>query len=191
VLTADIAENRLRQGNIERLEVTLSQLSESARHALKEVRFLLYELRLIPLEQVNLLEALNARLEAVEKRAGINAQLIVEGETRWPQAWEGELYCIVMEALNNALKHARATEVTVRLTGYPDWIELEIVDNGRGFNVLAPRIGGLGLATMAERAERLGGSFMVESTPNAGTKIFVRVGLQKVSAHESDPSAGG
>lgn len=191
VLQADIAGNRLQQGDLDRLRGTISQLAESARQSLKEMRLLLYELRLIPLDQVNLVEALNTRLEAVEARAGIKAEMVVEGETNWPQAWDGELYCIAMEALNNSLKHARATEVTVRLTSEANWVELEINDNGCGFNVHTPRIGGMGLITMAERAERLGGSIKVESTLNMGTKIQFRVDFDRGSAHGSDPGVSG
>jgi signal transduction histidine kinase len=96
-----------------------------------------------------------------------------------------------MEALNNSLKHARATDVTVRLTSEANWVELEIIDNGCGFNVHSPRIGGMGLITMAERAERLGGSIKVESTLNMGTKIQFRVDFDRGSAHGSDPGVSG
>jgi PAS domain S-box-containing protein len=180
VLSADTASNRFKKGNLDRLEESLSQLADSARQALKEMRLLLYELRLIPLEQVNLVEALQTRLETVERRAGVEAQFLMEGKMDWPPAWEGELYCIAMEALNNSLKHARATQVSVRLNGGLNRVELEIVDNGQGFEFQDkfdqyPRAGGMGLRSMAERAERLGGKLVIDSQPGMGTRVRVSV----------------
>ena len=178
-LFADIASNRLRQSNLEGVKATINQLRESSRQALKEMRLLLYEMRLAPLEEVDLVEALQFRLEAVEQRAGIHGQLVVEGHTRWPAAWDGELYCIAMEALNNSLKHGRASEVTVVLSGdqseNKSWVEMDVIDNGQGFDTQNTREGGMGLHNMGERAERLGGILDITSS-KAGTRLKLRVG---------------
>jgi PAS domain S-box-containing protein len=183
VLSADTATNRLRQGKLDRLEHSLSQLAESARQALKEMRLLLFELRLASLDQVNLVEALQIRLDAVERRAGIDAQLIVDGPPAWPRAWEGEMYCIAMEALNNSLKYARATRVFVRLRGEAAAVDLEIGDNGLGFNAQTNPVGGMGLRNMAERAERLGGRLTISSEQGAGTRI-------QLCVDQTTPQAG-
>jgi signal transduction histidine kinase len=174
-LAADIAHNRLRQGKFDLLGASLTQLAESARQALKEMRLLLYELRLTTLEQVNLVEALQTRLDAVERRAGIDAQLIVEPLPYLPKTWEGELYCVAMEALNNSLKYARATRVTVNLCGHAHGIELEIADDGKGIDPQARKPGGMGLQSMAERADRLGGKLTIQSAPGQGTRVHLRV----------------
>ena len=87
VLSAETAENRLRLGKLDRLEQSLDQLAESARQALKEMRLLLFELRLASPDQINLIEALQIRLDAVERRAGIQAELIVEGVANLPKTW--------------------------------------------------------------------------------------------------------
>ncbi len=175
VLSADTATNRLRQGKLDRLEQSLSQLAESARQALKEMRLLLFELRLASLDQVNLVEAIQIRLDAVERRASIDAQITVEGPPAWPRIWEGEMYCIAMEALNNSLKYARATRINVRLRGDQDTVEMEIGDNGRGFNAQTNPAGGMGLHNMTERAERLGGRLTISSEEGAGTRIHLCV----------------
>ena len=175
VLSADTANYLLGQNRPEPLRDSLGRLGESARQALKEMRLLLYELRLALLEPMNLVEVLQTRLEAVEQRAGIEARLVVDGPADWPRAWEEELYCIAMEALNNALKHARASQVLVRLRGTQNWVELEVADNGRGFDPQQRPAGGMGLHTMAERARRLGGELAIESAPGAGTKVRLSV----------------
>ena len=174
-LSADTTGHLLRQNRPQAVQDSLGRLGESARQALKEMRLLLYELRLAPLEQLNLVEVLQIRLDAVEKRAGVEARLTVDGPADWPKAWEGELYCIAMEALNNALRHARATQVSVRLRGSQNSVELEVTDDGRGFDPQGAHAAGMGLRNMAERAQRLGGDLTIESAAGAGTRVRVSV----------------
>jgi signal transduction histidine kinase len=171
VLIVDTANNRLKQGKLDRLENSLSQLGDSARQALKEMRLLLYELRLANPHQLNLVDAIRLRLDTVEKRAGVEVQFVAKYLVHVPETWEHELYFIAMEALNNSLKYSRATLVTVHLDTGSNRIELEITDNGKGIDPQTIRPGGQGLTNMAERAERLGGVLSIDSTPGAGTRI--------------------
>jgi NarL family two-component system sensor histidine kinase LiaS len=127
------------------------------------------------LEQVNLVEVLQTRLETVERRAGEEFHFEVQESLVLPKAWEGEFYCIAMEALNNALKHARAGQVTVRLWDEGNWVELVIEDNGRGFDPHRRRPGGMGLQNISERVERLQGVLKIDSTPGKGTRVQVRL----------------
>ncbi len=78
VWSAYAANNRLKQGNLDRLEVSLGQLTEGAQQALKEMRLLLYEMRLAPLKEIKFAESIQTRLEMVEQRAGIQAGLLIE-----------------------------------------------------------------------------------------------------------------
>ena len=92
---------------------------------------------------------------------------------------EDALYRIAVEALNNALKHAAATSVTVRIGVQDGRAELDVVDNGRGFDLeLTGDAGGLGLVTMRGRAEQLGGTLEVVSAPGEGTEVRVRVAVR-------------
>jgi signal transduction histidine kinase len=171
VLVADTANNRLKQGKLERLESSLTQLAESARQALKEMRLLLYELRLANPDQLNLVDAIRLRLDTVEKRAGLDVQFIVQESSTIPRDQENQLYFITMEALNNSLKYSRATHVQVELIELPNGIDLKISDNGKGIEPQTTRPGGLGLQNMAERAERLGGTLKIQSAPGTGTCV--------------------
>jgi two-component system NarL family sensor kinase len=102
--------------------------------------------------------------------------LVVEHWEELPATIEVGLYRIAQEALNNALKHAAATAVTVRLDSDADWVELEVVDNGQGFDPdTISESGGLGLVSMQERIKRLNGAFNVQSTPGEGTTVTVKV----------------
>lgn len=158
------------------VEEYLSQLCETSQQALKEMRLLVYELRPSTLEEGGLIGVLQQRLDTVERRAGVEAHLFVEGELDLPKKIEEGLYRITQEALNNSLKHAAATAVKVQIQVEEDLLTLEITDNGRGFeaNAMADT-GGIGLSSMQERAEKLGGALQIVSAPEEGTKVQVQI----------------
>lgn len=163
-------------GNVEHVADYLAEAGEITRQGLKEMRLLIHELRPLLLEQEGLAGALQQRLEAVEGRAGIEARLLVEGTDELPGPIEEAFYRIAQEALNNALKHAQATSVIVRLQADDQEAELTVTDNGRGFDLEAGHDkGGLGLSSMRERAENLNGSLELVSAPGQGTTVTVRI----------------
>lgn len=174
-LLAETGQRSLRSGDLAQAEQRLNRLGEVAQQALQEMRLLVYELRPAALNQEGLVGALQQRLDAVEGRAGIESHLLVEGETiDLPAPVEANLYRIAQEALNNALKHAEASEVTVRIQAGKKEVTLEVTDNGRGFDVDAVQAeSGIGLHSMRERAERLQGTFSVASIDQAGTMVKV------------------
>ena len=156
----------------------LTRLGETALQSLKDMRLLVYELRPLTLTAEGLAGAIQHRLDAVEKRAGMKVSLIVNGVLDIPALVETELFRITHEALNNTLKHAMATEVVVTLRVESGFVELEVADNGRGFNPEALNdTGGLGLHSMRERAERMGGTLLAIAKPGEGTLIKVRIAL--------------
>ena len=87
---------------------------------------------------------------------------------------------IAQEALNNSLKHAEATSVTVKLRTADGNVELEIADNGKGFEKESvDDKGGMGLGNIKERSEALGGQWSITSQPNEGTRVWIRVPVIK------------
>ncbi len=160
----------------------LRDARDTAQEALREMRLLIFELRPPALEESGLAGALQARLDAVEKRGGVQAELRVEGveelaDAEWlPLTTQQELYQIAQEALNNSLKHARAQHLQVRLQLKGALVRLEISDDGAGFDIATARDqGGLGLRGMRERAERIGGLLGVDSAPGHGTRVTVEL----------------
>jgi signal transduction histidine kinase len=166
-------------GNMSRVQDYLGQLGETAQQALKEMRLLLYELRPMVLEQEGLVGALRRRLDAVDRRAGVASSLEVIDPFQVPQALEEGLYRICQEALNNTLKHANATIVVVRLSLHDDLVDVEIADNGVGFAPAEQSGGGMGMANMRERAQRMGGKMVVTSQERRGTSLHVLVPVAK------------
>ena len=97
-----------------------------------------------------------------------------------PPAVEVGLYRIAQEALQNALRHAAAARVVLRLETSPDRVRLTVQDDGKGFrDEEAASTSRFGLVGMRERARLLGGSFQVESSPGAGTRITAEVPLRR------------
>ena len=176
-LLAEAGQRLVEVGDAPRAGEYLGRLGEISQQGLKEMRLLVHQLRPLVLKREGLVGALQDRLDAVEKRAGVDARLMVEGTVALPESVEDELYRIAQEALNNALKHAASTAVKVTIRAEDKQVSLVIEDNGIGFDPeSAGSDGGLGLVGMRERAQRLGGSLTLVSAPAKGT--MVRVDLE-------------
>ena len=175
-LLSEAGQRMAEARDLEQLTVNQSRIGDISQQALQEMRLLVYELRPLALETEGLVGALGHRLEVVEKRAGIDARLIVEGEPELPADLEEELYRIAQEALNNALKHAQASTIIVVFRVDAESVSLQVQDDGRGFEPeTAQASGGLGLTSMAERTEMIGGRLTIRSSPNEGTIVKVEV----------------
>jgi signal transduction histidine kinase len=162
-------------------------LGDTAQQAMKQMRLMLYELRPAVLEQVGLVQALTQRLDAVERRAGIEARLEAAEALRLAPATEESLYRICQEALNNALKHSSARNVVVRLSRDESIVTLEVSDDGVGFVLDQPGegkidAGGLGLNHIRERAKGLNAALEITTAPEQGTTVRVTLPAPQPSA---------
>jgi len=175
VLYAKAAARRLAGGEIEPTNANLGELLFTAEQALREMRLLIFELRPLVLGKEGFAAALQARIESVEERAGLETEFRIKGNRILAPEIEEELYHLAQEALNNVLKHSRARKVAIDLTLDEKSTILEIRDNGAGFDAHASRNGGFGLRGMEERANRIGGVLLIESEPGVGTRIKVEV----------------
>lgn len=170
----------------EKIEEYLNRIGEIAKQSLKEMRLLILELRPPMLEQEGLVGALKKRLDTVEKRVGINARVVMEDFIEIPTIVEEELYRIAQEALNNSLKHSKATKEIVRIYVEDKTTVLEIIDDGIGFDPeLIDQQGGMGLLNMGERARHVGGILTIHSTPGKGTIVRVSVPPSEVANDSS------
>lgn len=177
-LHAQAAQRLLVAGETAQAASSLRILQETAQEALDEMRLLIFELRPPMLEQVGLVAALQARLQAVEGRASLQTQLLAEGIGPLPPAIEQAVYRIAQEALNNALRHAHAQHIVVQLWQEPARLCLEISDDGLGFETeRTRRQAGMGLRGIEERVAQLQGSMTLQSAPGAGTRLRVEVAL--------------
>ena len=175
-LFSEAGKELAEQGDLESASYYLSRVGEVVHQALKDMRLLVFQLRRPVLEKEGLLMALRHRLDAVEKRAGMDARLISDHLPRLSDSVSEELYCITIEALNNLLKHAQADTVTITIRSDEGVVDLEVHDDGQGFDPQAAyRGGGMGLTNMAERAAKLGADLTIDSSPDQGTSIRIIV----------------
>jgi signal transduction histidine kinase len=145
--------------------------------AIEELRHVAMDLRPALLQGIALTEAFRRHAMRFEEEAGIPVRVQGDALLDVPVRIKDHLYRIYQEALNNIGKHAAADWVEVTVERKGKLLVLAIADNGRGFDVVR-MIGagrGIGLSTMRERAELLGGTFRVRSAPGRGTSIRIEV----------------
>jgi signal transduction histidine kinase len=189
-LYADAARMAFSAKKWEALERNLQEVGKMAREAMYDMRLLVFELRPFMLEKEGLASALRARLAAVEGRAGLKTEVLVEGDRRLPVTIEEEIYRIAQEGLNNVVKHAEAREVQIRLKYGQGAVWLEIIDDGIGFNPqVASRSGGVGLRGIQERVQKLGGSLEIESATEEGTRLTVLIPVSEWDLDKAGESA--
>jgi signal transduction histidine kinase len=165
------------KGCLTDIPARFTQLSEIAVQVLKELRLLIYQLRHPELAAAGLVKALEERLAAVEQRANITTTFAVEGELpSFTPDEEEQLYAMLQEALNNALRHGRARSVTVAIRAEAGEVVFRVHDDGVGFDPDTPT-GGLGLRSMQERATKIGARLTLTSQPGQGTLVEIRVPL--------------
>lgn len=157
-------------GDAGHLHYSLTEIERNTVQALREMRMLLYELRPADLDQEGLTHAIELRLNAVERRTNLQVDARLDELAGLSPRQEIDLYHIVVEALNNVVKHAAATRVTLRLTRDGECVRLRVVDDGRGFDPAQTR-GGMGLRNIRERVAQLGGQLTISSEPGAGTRL--------------------
>jgi signal transduction histidine kinase len=154
----------------------VAQLRELTAGALAEMRALIFELRPGALAEEGLVAALTKQATAITARLQI--QVNVNGPpTRLdlPPHVEEHLYRLTMEAVNNSLKHACASTVTITVSEAATQVRIDVVDDGAGFDPSLSHPGHLGLGTMRERAASIGASLELDSRPGDGTRVTVRL----------------
>lgn len=174
-LFAEAGRTLAHAGDLEKASRYFTDVLDTGQQALKEMRLLLYKLRPAHLEDEGLVAALQHRLRAVENRAGVKTEMVVQGNIDLSNDLEEALFYIAQEALNNSIKHAAATKLNICLIQTEESVVMDIIDNGCGFDFDSSLAGGgLGLSNMMERCHRLKGLFAIETSNGAGTKISVK-----------------
>lgn len=144
------------------------------RQAQKELTTLIHELRPLVLEGKALKQVIEDMLDDWTRRTAISVSFQAKGEQPLPQALEEALYRIVQESLSNIARHSQATHVQIELICEQDRIVLTIADNGRGFSPDTIQTSGVGLRSMRERMQALGGEIEIASMSEQGTTIIAR-----------------
>jgi NarL family two-component system sensor histidine kinase LiaS len=156
----------------------VAQALALCRQAQQELSGLLHELRPVVLEDKGLAAALGEYVARWSRQTGIEATVATQGERTLTSEVEEALFRVAQEALANAAKHSQARRVQVTLSHPAGAVLLEVTDDGRGFVPPPPAGRGMGLRSMRERVEALGGELMVDSEPGQGTRVTARCQLE-------------
>ncbi len=175
----------------EKAEKTLSEMDKLVTSSLEEVHRIVRNLRPSQLDDLGLQAALRWYVgEMQEHAAPLRIYLAVEGESyELPSAVKTTAFRIVQEAVTNTIKHAQASKVEITVTYQNGSVELEICDDGIGFNMRkVDQFEGksFGLLGIRERVNLLQGSFEVHAQADEGVRLFVRIPLSASDFTEED-----
>ena len=173
VLLTAVSAATLFDRDSEAARAQVERLQGLAQEALDELRSLVLELRAPDLERDGLCGALRKHVEVLRNRGPGRITLELEDELPGDPGRDAEILRIAQEALQNALRHAEASHVNVRLGADEGELRLEVEDDGSGFDPFDPELRSrrLGLTSMEERAERLHGRLEIDSAPGTGTSV--------------------
>ena len=180
VLTAEAAGTLLeREGDTDAARAKVERLQTLAREALDEIRSLVLELRPPELERDGLCGTLRKHVEVLRAlhEDKLDIALDVDDAVSIGEDRDREVLRVAQEALANAVRHAGAGHVGVRLARANGGVVLEVTDDGVGFDPADPELRSrhLGLTSMEERAQRLGGALELRSARGEGTTVRLEV----------------
>jgi signal transduction histidine kinase len=158
-------------------KVQLQRMQQLAREAMEELRSLIFELRPPEVETEGLATALRKHVDVLQRVHGHAVTLTLDGDADPRGKGDAEVLRIAQEALQNALRHAEAHNVDVRIEADNGGLRLAVADDGVGFDPADPglRSRRLGLTSMEERARALGGRLTIASRPGEGTTVTLEV----------------
>jgi len=184
MMRSDLIEKIYRERGVEEAIFEIKNLKRMVRDALYEVRHIIYDLRPMALDDLGLVPTLKKYLQTIEEYFN-SAQIrfICMGEARrLPAKFEVALFRLVQESVQNAMKHAAASEVVVKLEFQRDHLTVIVRDNGKGFDVSKKKPNSFGLIGMKERVELLEGELSLDSKEGSGTMVIIQVPIIVESA---------
>ncbi len=163
--------------NCEDVSKTVNEALLLTESAMDQIRTLAHGLRPPGLDSVGLNQTIADYCNQFTQQTDIRTYYKGEELVELPNHYQIGLYRIMQAALNNVIKHAKASEVEINLSYKNEAVNLQIKDNGEGFSyqqqMANPSLAGIGLLGMEERADTLGGTFEIVTQPGMGTGILV------------------
>lgn len=171
-----IQQSEIQNGMTPDIEIQ-NRLVNEINLAIKQIRQMTSELYPIFLDNMDILEAIHSHSEIIKERAGF--EIVIENDNDdYILSDKIKEYCflIYQEMINNIIKHAEATLVNVKLSQLqPEWLEIEITDNGKGFDIKSIENKGHGLVLTQDRTRDIGGNLDIKSVLNEGTKVYIKM----------------
>ncbi len=173
ILQTEIAM-RLFEVDQEKAREELSSLKGAAAKAFQQVRDFIFDLRPMMLDDLGLAPTVKRYGSAFRDKSGIDISIAVTGNERRLESYlEVMVFRAMQELLNNAAEHSQASQIKIQLDMGVDTIRLVVEDNGKGFAQPVEEIttSGLGIKVIRDRAEMLGGEFVIDSALGQGARI--------------------
>ncbi|KAB2332659.1 sensor histidine kinase [Bacillus mesophilum] len=179
MMRSDLIERVYKERSGEEAILEIKSLKKMVRSALYEVRRIIYDLRPMALDDLGLVPTLKKYLQTIEEyhqNVQINFQNI-GAELRLPPQYEVALFRLIQESVQNALKHAQCSDISVKLEIRSDRVAAVIRDNGKGFNIKEKKGDSFGIMGMRERVELVEGQLSIDSKQGKGTVVIIQIPL--------------
>jgi len=181
LLRSDLVEKVMKDRGTEAAIAEIRDFRQMVRSALSEVRRIIYDLRPMALDDLGIVPTLKKYLQTAEEYSkGVRISFVHIGEEiRLPSRMEAAVFRLVQESVQNALKHAEARHIDVKMEVTCRQLLVSVKDDGKGFDPSVKKENAFGLIGMRERVELLGGSLAVRSKLGGGTTVFIRIPLDR------------
>ncbi|NHM29977.1 sensor histidine kinase [Neobacillus terrae] len=177
MMRSDLIERVYRERGPEEALGEIRSFKQMVRSSLYEVRRIIYDLRPMALDDLGLVPTLKKYLQTIEeyhKKTVISFKNLGQ-ERRLPSKYEVALFRLIQESVQNALKHAEAKEIQVKLEICKEAITVTVKDDGKGFDKNERRSDSFGLIGMKERVDLLEGQITIDSKKGAGTLVMIQI----------------
>ncbi|MFB4167821.1 sensor histidine kinase [Virgibacillus sp. JSM 102003] len=176
LLRSELVDRTFREGTVDDALKEIKSVRKMIRSSLYEVRRIIYDLRPMALDDLGLIPTIKKYVATIADYNDTEIEFSTMGlEKRLNQKYEIAFFRLVQESIQNAIKHAEATLIKVKLDVGPKDLVMVINDNGKGFDPALKRDKSFGLIGMRERVEMLNGKLTINSTIGEGTKIKIKV----------------
>ncbi|PWA12635.1 histidine kinase [Pueribacillus theae] len=180
LLRSELIEKKIQYKGTDAAIAEFRELRQLVRNSLQEVRRIIYDLRPMALDDFGLIPTLKKYINTVSENFGTEVTIQIIGqEKRLASNLEIALFRLAQEAVQNACKHAKASQIQVKVEFRDEQLTLLVKDNGIGFDYNVKKENAFGLIGMNERVDLLEGKFMLESTPEKGTTILIQIPIKK------------
>lgn len=177
LMRTDLIERVYREKGVDEALKEISDLKTTVRHALAEVRRIIYDLRPMALDDLGLAPTLKKYLSTVmEYNPNVEISFQSYGdENRLPSDYEVSLFRLIQESVNNAIKHGKSSNIKVKIEWAKNTINVVVKDNGKGFDPNEKKAHSFGIIGMQERVELLKGELEIHSKLGEGTTILCKI----------------
>jgi signal transduction histidine kinase/ligand-binding sensor domain-containing protein len=163
--------------NVAAAQAHVSEAENLVYDVIQELTFLIQEMYPLALQEKGLAAVVREYAFEWESRTDIRVSLQIENDCRLPLQIEQALYRILQEAMANIARHSQASQAEVCVLYEAECVTLTVSDNGRGFD-RSQKPKGMGLRSIRERAESVGGEALIKSAPGSGTRVEIRIMLK-------------